>query len=314
DNAVVDEVRAEAYVNAGRQLSRAIRLDAGLAYETSKLSVTGDASEKRTLSFLKPSLTLDWKPQGGWHAQLVARRTVAQLDFTDFIANADLAIDRINGGNADLQPQRAWELRGTIERPVLGKGLAKLEAGYDRVEKLQDRILTPGGFDAPGNLGTGTRRFATLTLDVPLDRLGLRHVQLRSSGTIQKTRVRDPLTGRVRGWSGFRPEWRWNAELRRDAGKFAFGSSISDRDKVVFYRTKEVDSNFNTRPFVSAFAEYRPDPKTTVRLDLENVLQAAGQRERLFFSPNRSAPLPDSRESRDRISRPSVELSLRRGF
>ena len=76
----------------------------------------------------------------------------------------------------------------------------------------------------------------------------------------------------------------------------------------------EIDSNFNAKPFANAFAEYRPDPKTTVRLDLDNLLQTAGQRVRLFFTPNRSAPLPDTREFRDRNSHISVALSLRRGF
>jgi hypothetical protein len=315
DQAVVDEIRTETYVNAGRQLSRALRLDASLAYETSKLTVSGgDANEKRSLAFLKPSVTLDWKPQGGWHAQLVARRTVAQLNFYDFIANAELAVSRVNGGNANLQPQRAIELRGTLDHPLFGKGLVKLEAGYDRVSKLQDRILTPDGFDAPGNLGTGTRKFASLTLDTPLDALGFKHFQLRSNATVQETSVPDPISGRSRGWSGFWPEWEWNVELRRDAGKFAFGAAISDRDKITFYRTDEVDSNFNGGPYMTAFAEYRPDPKTTVRLDLENVLETAGQRERFFFDPNRSAPLPTIREFRDRNSHVGVTLSLRRGF
>ncbi|QGN53600.1 TonB-dependent receptor [Novosphingobium sp. Gsoil 351] len=314
DQAVVDELRTETYVNAGRQLSRAIRLDASLAFETSKLAVGGDADEKRSLKFLKPSVTLDWKPRGGWHAQLVARRKVAQLNFYDFIDNAELGADRVNGGNADLQPQRAWELRGTLEHPLLGKGLAKLEAGYDRIAKLQDRILTPEGLDAPGNIGTGTRRFVSLTLDAPLDSIGLKYFHLRSTGTLQNTRVRDPLSGKVRNWSDFWPDWQWEVELRRDAGKFAFGTTVSDRDSFTFFRTDETDRNINSKPFVTAFAEYRPDPKTTVRLDLDNVTQSAGQRERLFFTPNRSAPLPDVREFRDRNSHVGVALSLRRGF
>lgn len=314
DQAVVDEIRTETYVNAGRQIAGAFRLDASLAYETSKLTVSGDASERRSLRFLKPSVTLDWKPKGGWHAQLVARRTVAQLNFYDFIDNAELAADRVNGGNADLQPQRAWELRGTLEHPLLGKGLAKLEAGYDRVEKLQDRILTPEGLDAPGNLGTGTRRFVSLTLDAPLDTLGLSHFHVRAEGTIQDTRVRDPLSGKVRNWSDFWPDWQWNLELRRDAGKFAVGTNISGRDRFTFFRTDELDTNFNSKPFVSAFAEYRPDPKTTLRLDLDNLTQAAGRRLRQFFSPDRSAPQPDIRELRDRNSHVTMQVSLRRGF
>ncbi len=314
DQAIVDELRTETYVNAGRQLSGSVRLDAALAFETSKLTVSGDADQHRVLRFLKPSLTLDWKAKGGWHAQVAARRRVAQLDFFEFISNAELSNSRVNGGNADLQPQRSWELRSTLEHPLLGKGQAKLEVGYDRVQMLQDRVLTPEGFDAPGNLGTGTRQFATLTLDAPLDALGLRHFHLRSEGTLQKTRVRDPLSGQVRGWSGNWPEWRWNAELRRDAGKWAYGASIFDSDRTTFFRTDEIDTQFNSKPFVTAFAEYRPDPKTTVRLDVENLLQTAGQRERLFFTPDRTAPSPTVRELRDRNSYVMVSASLRRGF
>ena len=314
DDATVDELRTETYVNAGRSLGKTLRLDASLAFETSKLTVSGDADQQRTLRFLKPSLTLDWKPTGGWHAQVVARRKVAQLDFFDFISNAELAAERVNGGNADLQPQRAWELRGTLEHPLLGKGQAKLEAGYDRVEKLQDRVLTDDGFDAPGNIGTGTRVFMSLTLDAPLDALGLKSFHLRSEGTLQKSRVRDPLSGQVRGWSGFYPTWQWSTELRRDAGKWAYGASIFDRDKFTFFRTDEIDSNLDSRPFVSAFAEYRPDPKTTVRLDLDNLLESAGQRQRTFFFPDRSASAPSVHELRDRNGHITVTASLRRGF
>lgn len=314
DQAVVDEIRTETYLNAGRQFSGGIRIDASLAYETSKLTVSGDADEKRSLAFLKPSITLDWKPKGGWHAQVVARRTVAQLNFYDFIDNAELAASRVNGGNANLQPQRSWELRGTIEHPLLGKGLAKLEAGYDRVQKLQDRILTPEGLDAPGNLGIGTRRFVRLTLDAPLDSLGLHYFHVRADATLQTTRVRDPLSGKTRNWSDFWPDWQWNVELRRDTGKFAVGTNISDRDRFTFFRTDELDTNLNSQPYISAFAEYRPDKKTTVRLDLDNVIETAGQRLRQFFDPNRSAPLPFVRELRDRNSHITVSLSLRRGF
>ena len=314
DDATVDELRTETYVNAGRALSKTLRLDASLAFETSKLTVSGDADEQRTLRFLKPSLTLDWKPAGGWHAQVVARRKIAQLDFYDFISNAELAAERVNGGNADLQPQRAWELRGTLEHPLLGKGQAKLEAGYDRVQKLQDRVLTDGGFDAPGNLGNGTRQYVSLTLDAPLDALGLKSFHLRTEGTLQKSRVRDPLSGRFRGWSGFYPAWKWSTELRRDAGKLAYGAAILDRDKFTFFRTDEIDRNLDSRPFVSAFAEYRPDPKTTVRLDLDNLLQAAGQRQRSFFFPNRTSPAPSVYELRDRNGHVTVTASLRRGF
>ena len=99
---------------------------------------------------------------------------------------------------------------------MLGKGAVKLELGHDRVSQLQDRILTPESFDAPGNIGSGTRSFAQLTLDAPLDSLGLKSFRGRFTGTVQTHSVRDPITGLDRPWSGFRPEWSLNFELRLD--------------------------------------------------------------------------------------------------
>ena len=141
ENATVREVRGEVYVNAGRPLTKTLRMDAALNYEMSKLKVRGDALADRSLKFLKPSLTLDWQPSGGWHAQAILRRTVAQLDFFDFVSSAELSVGRVNGGNANLQPQRTWEGRLLVEHPILTEGKVRLEFGYDLVSKLQDRIL-----------------------------------------------------------------------------------------------------------------------------------------------------------------------------
>ena len=117
ENATVREVRGEFYINAGRPLAKNLRMDAALNYEISRLKVRGDALADRSLKFLKPSMTLDWQPGGGWHVQAIARRTVAQLDFFDFVSSAELSVGRVNGGNANLVPQRAWENRLLIEHP-----------------------------------------------------------------------------------------------------------------------------------------------------------------------------------------------------
>ncbi|MFN5821467.1 MAG: hypothetical protein ACK44Y_13730, partial [Novosphingobium sp.] len=101
DRATVDELRSESYVNLGRQLTPSLRLDTTLAFEVSKLTVSGDTSAERSLKFFKPGMTLDWKAGGGWHVQASMRRQVAQLNFYDFISAAELANDRVNGGNAN---------------------------------------------------------------------------------------------------------------------------------------------------------------------------------------------------------------------
>jgi TonB-dependent Receptor Plug Domain len=317
-DATVKENRAEVWVNAGRALSNVLRVDAGLNFEFSKLKVRGDALADRKLKFLKPSLTLDWQPGGGWHTQLIIRRVVAQLDFYDFVSSADLAAGRVNGGNADLQPQRSWEGRFLIEHPIFGQGKVRLELGYDLVSMLQDRILIfddeGNGFDAPGNLGTGRRQYADLTFDAPLDRLwkGLR---VKLHGQVQRTRVEDPIGHFMRDWSGFYPRWQWDVDIRRDAGKFAYGFQINDYRRTTFFRTDEFDSNFNEGfPYTNAFIEYRPSANRTLTLNLEDLSNTAGARHRILFDPNRTANAPSFDEFRFRNSHVRVGITFKQSI
>ena len=314
DDATVREERGEVYVKAGRQLSKALRLDAGVNVEASRLKVRGDTIADRSLKFFKPSVTLDWKPGGGWHSQLSVRRTVAQLDFFDFISSAELSNSRVNGGNAELLPQRAWEVRATLDRPLFGTGLIKLDAGLDRIELLQDRILTDEGFDAPGNIGTGKRAFVALAIDAPLDRLGIKGARVKLNGQLQRTRVEDPITGETRNFTGFFPDWQWSIEARRDIGRWAYGAAISDRDKFSFFRSDEIDTNFNEGPFATAFVEHRPTERVTVTFDIENLFAVKGLRNRLFTFPNRSNPVPSLYEVRERNSHRVFGLTVKRTF
>jgi hypothetical protein len=244
-------------------------------------------------------------------------RTVAQLDFYDFISAAELSTDRVNAGNANLLPQRAWEVRLTIDRPILRDGQAKIELGHDRISLLQDRILifdeNGQGFDAPGNIGTGKRSFARLSLDAPLGRLwtGLR---AKFNGTIQRTRVEDPVNGEMRNFSGFYPDWEWNAEFRRDSGAFSYGFVVADRDKFTFFRTDELDSNTNDGPYATAFVEFRPDARTAITLDVDNALDTGAIRERRLFFPNRALPQQSFREIRERNRHVNFGLTVKRSF
>ncbi|MGH6658445.1 MAG: hypothetical protein ACREBM_02215, partial [Sphingomicrobium sp.] len=317
ENATVSELRGEFYVNAGRQLTKTLRADGAINYEVSRLKVRGDATADRSLKFLKPSLTLDWQPGGGWHSQLIVRRTVAQLDFYDFVSVAELASDRVSGGNANLVPQRTWEGRFVVERPLFGTGKARLELGYDLVSLLQDRVLVfddqGNAFDAPGNIGTGRRQFVNLALDAPLDRVwkGLR---ANFRATFQRTRVKDPISGRMRDWSDFYPSWEWSIDVRRDAGKFAYGFALQNRDTFYLFRTDEIDNYPNQRAYGSAFVEYRLNPKSSLTFNLENFLDGGGYVIRDFYFPNRTNPEPGVHEERFRNGHVRLGLTYKLSF
>jgi len=316
-DATVSEKRGELFVNVGKNLSSSLRIDGGINYEFSNLKVSGDASAQRTLKFLKPNLAIDWKPGGGWHGRLSVRRTVAQLNFFDFISIGDLSTKRLNGSNADLEPQRTWELRATAEHSLLGEGLFKLDVGYDLISMLQDRILIfdddGNAFDAPGNLGTGKRSFATLTLDMPLNRFwkGLR---VKLTGTLQRTRVDDPISHEPRKFSGFYPAWQWDLDVRRDAGPLSYGFEISDNQRFTYYRTDEFDTNLNRGAYMTAFIEYRPREKTAVTFSIDNALSTHAARDRLLFRPNRAEPQLVFDEYRDRNRHRAFQITLKQSF
>jgi hypothetical protein len=186
------------------------------------------------------------------------------------------------------------------------------------VSLLQDRILVfddeGNAFDAPGNLGTGRQLTADLTFDAPLDQLwkGL-HVRLH--GGVQRTRVNDPISGRPRDWSGFYPRWNWDADIRRDIGKFAYGVSTGDRAKITFFRTDEYDTNYNEGlPYTSVFVEYRPSSNRSLTFNLFDISNTGGARDLVIFVPDRRAGEPSFNEHRFRNSHVQVGLTFKQSF
>jgi hypothetical protein len=313
DNARVTELRGEFWVNGSRALSKTLRVDLGLNYEMSQLKVSGDATADRKLQFPKPSITLDWEPGGGWHSQLILRRTVAQLNFFDFISVADLASNEVSGGNANLQPQRSWEGRFSVEHPLFKQGKARLELGYNLISLLQDRILTVDGFDAPGNIGTGRQMYADLTLDAPLDRFW-RGLRVKLHGNVQQTRVRDPISGELRDFSGFFPTWEWDADVRRDLGPLSYGFTASDNARTTIFNTNLLDTRWNGGVYASAFVEYRPSPSRAFRLDFNDISDVGGGRNLVEFFPNRTVGAPSVLDHRFRNSHVRIAITFKQSF
>ena len=102
--------------------------------------------------------------------------------------------------------------------------------------------------------------------------------------------LEDPISGEKRDFSGFFPDWEWNADYRHDIGNFSYGFTLGDRDRFTFFRTDEFDINFNEGPVATAFVEYRPTARTSITIDVDNAINTRGMRRRIIFDPNRADP------------------------
>lgn len=312
DDAVVREYRGEAFGKAGRDLFRSVHLDLSLGYEASRVTVTGDAQARRSLQFLKPGAALDWWP-ADWHVRISGQRTVSQLNFDDFVSFAELVNDRVNGGNADLQPQRAWELLASVDRAVLGDGRLKLEVGYSFISKVVDRIPTPDGFDAPGNLGDGSEFSLVGNLDLPLAKLGIKGGRLSLYGSYSDTNVRDPYTGLDRSFSGYSGFF-FTTEFRQDLGKFAWGLSAEGGTIASTFRRDELYRYQRMNPYLRGFVEYRPDARWVLTMGVDNPIDGHFKEFRYFFTPDRTSARPDMNEFRYRTRHVVGYLTIKRRF
>ena len=111
------------------------------------------------------------------------------------------------------------------------------------------------------------------------------------SGTFRDTDVEDPLTGVHRRISDFL-ESEVKAELRQDLGaaKLAWGLNFQSQTADFDYRSNEINS-FRQLDRVDLFLETTVIAGTKVRLVLWNLLDDTEQRDRRFFSPDRSGIL-----------------------
>ena len=312
---LVEEVRGEAFVSGGRPLSERLTFDWGLAVEASTLTVSGDAEAERTLVFVKPRASLEWRPTAEWRFRGAIERLVSQLNFNDFISGAEIANNRFNSGNADIEPERTWRLSGVVERKLLGDGTFRVSLYYDHVEMVQDRVPTDVGLDAPGNLGTGRRIWADTVLDLPLAKLGVQDGRFNLRWIIQDSDVEDPYTGRGRYFSGEQP-WSINASFRQDlkAWKSAWGIDWFAEGELPQYRLNEIDVWNPENDNIGVFVEHRPTERLTMRLDARNILDRDIVRERTFYLPDRSNPNPAAFEERRRWQGVTWSLQVKRTF
>lgn len=320
-NARVEEVRGEVFAGDVWQATPALTLEAGLNFETSRISQTGDQQQERDLSFLKPrfSATYDAGPRGTLRFSML--RDVAQLDFAEFSSAVDFVNASSIQGNPDLVPETAWKAKLEWDMRLGRRAALTVAAFADKVQDVHD-LVDIGGFDAYGNIGDGTRFGAEVRGMVPLAAVGLPNAELRFSGLYQQTRVTDPITGEKRSFSvplerqdtasgsptlnAGNKDWAYLFNFRDNLPSISssWGVTLFQWAGRSEYRRAETIDYVRSKPRMDLFFETTLIKPVTVRLYVNNLLVSSDERTRTFFVGDRDTGVVQRVEVRDSYGGP----------
>ena len=317
-NVHVEEKRGEAFAKAVWRPFGDVTLEGSLRQEGSKITSSGDVELEKSLYFTKPRALITWAPSKDTQVRLSFERVVGQLDFGAFVASQALSVGVVTAGNPNLEPETAWVSELALEQHFWGEGAIVATVRHSQLSDVVDRapIFLPGGgaFDAPANIGDGTKDELILNLTAPLDRLKLKGAQLRFTGTWRRSEVTDPTTRQTRGITQLRP-FEWEAHFIQDlpAHKMSYGVDVCCARTETTYRFDEIDVR-NLNNFVSPFWEWKPRPDLAFRVELDYALHFSYRRTLYEYAgPRDVAPLSYI-EHRDPQFGKVLYLRLRKTF
>ena len=312
----VAELRGEAFAKASWKATRTLNVELGLRIEASHITSAGDVTLAKTLVYPKPRLALSWSPTRLDQLRFRLEEEVGQLNFSDFTAASSFSTGQVLAGNPNLTPQQALVVEGAWERHFLGDGAAVLTLRHSKLTDVVDRapVSSPSGpFDAPANIGGGSKDEAILDVTLPLDRLHIPGGLLKTDTTWRRSHVTDPTTGERRPISGLRPlEGKVTFSQDVPRWRLTWGGSVDLGWRQSYFYFNQVETDILT-PIGGLFAEVKPAPGWSVRAQMDDI--GIGFDRRLAVYAGLRTPGPyDILETRDLSLGPLVSLRVRKSW
>ncbi len=313
ENVFVNELRGEAFTQATWHASKSLTLEATLRAEVSRIAQSGDTDQSKSFFYPKPRVQLTWIPGKGHQFRLRYEHIVGQLDFDDFVASSEIELGTVAGGNADLKPQQTTVYEAGYEFRFWGKGAFTALYQHYEYQDIVDYIPLIGGYDAVGNIGSGSGDLLETTATLPFDKVGLKGVRLYVRTAWYWTRATDPLTGEIRRISGaghFGCTVNFSHDI--DDGRWSWGVEHGcNLDQDYTYRVREL-RDYRLPPLVTIYAQWKPNPDWTIRIEGGNVTDVTQRYVRDIYSgPRNTAPLL-YRERRETQFDPWIYLKIRK--
>ena len=327
-NVLVEETRAELFVQSSWRPLPEWTLEGGVRVEQSTITQSGDTDKERSFTYPKPRLVGTWSPSEDDQLRLRAEREVGQLNFQDFASEVNLNSGQQNTGNSDLEPYKASVYEAAYEKRFLDGAAAVLTLRHEDISDVVDlfprRIPIDTDNDGvndsttliegPGNIGDGTNDSLIFNLTMPLKNIGWQGAEVKIETQWQESEVTDPLTGEKRRISGQRPE-EVNFSFRQDLPEqnltLGFGWFQGWREN--YYQGRSIEK-LRLRDFFHSFVEWKPDAGFTLRAELNNLDPFSFNIARQDYGRGRDLDQLQSTETERRNSQTLAMLSARWAF
>jgi len=296
----ISEDRIEVFSTYSWKPFTALEIEPGLAAEFSWLDQNGkDVTAHRTFKFVKPSFNIWYNLAERDRIFFSFKRDVGQLTFEDFGASFIREDNELVAGNPNLVPEKAWVFElGTEYRLANDAGLFQAKGFYKRVSDVNDRVPLGPTFSGPGNLGSGQNYGVRLESSLKLIKLGLFDGVIGGTYLLQKSKVRDPFSGKDRRFA-LQPKYEATFNYRQDVQSIglSFGAEYAHFGPFVQSDFARFDRR-TTGGDVRLFVEKQLGRGLVLRLFNGNALQISNTRDRTLYSISQASGQVLSQEYR----------------
>ncbi|KQY85156.1 TonB-dependent receptor [Brevundimonas sp. Root1423] len=290
--ATIEETRIDPYVMFSGERG-AMKWEAGLRYETTDTTVTGNTNEagdpvvmettENDYGFLLPSASLRVDLTESDRLTVSVARTVRRPNF-DALSPATLEEERGDNdfrGNPDLQPESAWGADIGIEHRIGRRGVVGLNAFYrDVTDLIEDITLAEQGSGGAGtfvesidNVGEGQVYGIEFDLSTPLDFMGMETTGVFLNASWLDSNVEDALGERR---FNSQSDYVVNLGFTHDIPTWgaAFGASYRKQGDA-FSRVWAEETETRYGADLEVFLEKRLFSNTVIRLTGSNLLDSS---------------------------------------
>lgn len=281
----VAEARGNVFVTLDWRPTPDWAVGAGAAYEMS--SIRADEGRPTHFGFLKPRLTVSYKPDDRSNLRVSVRRSVGQLSLGDFAASTDPAQGKAYGGNTGLRPDHRVTAVLDYDRRFKERGAVTLSVFHDwRRDTLEAAVLPSGAFGM-ANVDRTRVWGASANLELPLDDLAPGGL-VRLGYVYRGSRLVDPVTGQRRGVTGQQPQ-ALTVAFRQDvnAAGLSWGFDYARGFRAWHWYADEARDHRRAET-LSVYVEAHRLAGVKVRFQLDGLTGTRNTYDRLQFATSRA--------------------------